>query len=137
MQIDAGSGDTVGEALLGDLNPIVAFFGAAQTVEERVAVNNLDTKLVEDSDTVRLRRRFNQSGSDKLEERFVIDDVEPEPFVHGADRVDEEPGSAGLHDCGCHSRSVGGIEVECGLFGVTQFGFTGLDESDEVFRCVG
>jgi hypothetical protein len=62
-------------------------------------VDNLDTELVEDSDTVGLRRRLNQSGSDELEECFIIDDVEPEPFVHGADRVDEEPGSAGLHDC--------------------------------------
>ena len=46
---------------------------------------------------------------------FLTDDVDPESFVHGADRV----------------------EVDCGLSGITQLGFAGRDDSSEVFRCVG
>ena len=100
-------------------------------------MDNHDTEFVKDSDTVRLRRRLYQSGGHELEECFIIDDVEPEPFVHGADRVDEEPGAAVLHDCGCHSRFVCGVEVECGLSGVTPFCFAGFGESGEVFGRVG
>ena len=114
--------------------------GFAEVIDDNAFFQLALARLVEPTskaDSVRLRRRLYQTGSDELEECYNIDDVKPESFVHGADRVDVEAGSAGLHDCGCHSRFVGGVEVECGLSGITQLGFAGLDESGEVFRCVG
>lgn len=62
--------------------------------------NHWQNSCPENSDTVRLRRRLNQAGRVNMEECFIIDDVEPEPLVHGADRIDEKLGSGGLHDCG-------------------------------------
>src|SRR5699024_11251089 len=52
QQRDARGGDTVGEALLRDLSPVVPLLGPGQAVEERVAVDDRDTELVEDSDAV-------------------------------------------------------------------------------------
>lgn len=137
QQRDARGGDTVGEALLRDLSPVVPLLGPGQAVEERVAVDDRDTELVEDSDAVGLRCRFDQTSGHELEEGLIIDGVEPEPRVHAADSVDEDAGPAGLHDRCRRSWLVRGVEVECGLCGITQFGFACLDESSEVFGRVG
>ena len=48
------------------------------------------TELVKDPDAVGFRCRFDKSGEDELEERIVIDDIESESVVGGADGVDEQ-----------------------------------------------
>src|SRR5699024_4349645 len=93
---DPRGGYTVGDALLSDLSSVVPLVRPDQTIENRIAVNGIDTEFVEDSDTVGLRCRLNQAGGHEREERFSIDDVETQPCVHAADRVHEKPGPAGV-----------------------------------------
>ncbi|GAA1515217.1 hypothetical protein GCM10009690_17810 [Brevibacterium permense] len=62
-------------------------------------MDDVDSELVEFSHAIGFRSGFDQSGSDELEEDFVIDDVESEASVNTTDRVDEDPRPAGLHDC--------------------------------------
>src|SRR5699024_6865416 len=97
QQRDPCGGHTVIEAFRSDLCPVIQLLCTSETTEESAAVDNIGAEFVEDSDTVGLRRGFDQTGQDELEERFVIDDVESQSCIDIPDGVDENPGTAGLH----------------------------------------
>lgn len=50
----------------------------------------ISAELVKDTDAVGLRCGFDESGEDESEGCFVVDDIETEPVVGSADRIDEQ-----------------------------------------------
>lgn len=81
----------MGEAFVCDLSAVVAFVGPDEAVEERVGVRWLDTELRKNTETVDIRRGFNESCQHEVEKGVVIDHLtETESLPRLGDGVDED-----------------------------------------------
>src|SRR5690348_18119842 len=100
------------EAGGGDLVAVVTLAGPPKGRGEGVAVDRLDTQFTKDPGRITHRGRLHDSGQDQLEERLIVDNVEPQPLPSARDDLDKKTRELVLHDrppwLGCRAE----IEVQ-------------------------
>lgn len=77
-QRDVTAGGSVFEALRGNVVAVLALGDACQAALHRRAVHRVHPNLGQHASGVAHRGRLGQSRGDELEERLVLDDVEPQ-----------------------------------------------------------
>lgn len=75
-------------------------------MRERAAVFRISTDLIKDGDTVVDRRGLDEPCKHEPKKHCIFDNIEPEPAVRGADRVDEQRRSRSCHTTGGRCRYV-------------------------------
>jgi hypothetical protein len=85
-------GGGMGEALRGDLVAVLTLLDPGQAPFHRGPVHRVDPDLGQDPGSVEHRGRFDEPGGDELEERLVVDLVEPEMRPGPVQDVEQESG---------------------------------------------